>query len=78
MFQVRDNICLNQVKENRNEEDKAHLKDILKIELAALKDPANEREMLRMILKFLVQMIGWMEKTFTVEIKEQLAPFKRR
>lgn len=48
MFQVRDNICLNQVKENRNEEDKTHLKDILKIELAALKDPANEREMLRM------------------------------
>lgn len=39
IFQIRDNICLNQVRENRNEEDKAPSIDIPKIELTALKDP---------------------------------------
>lgn len=43
-FQLRENVCLNQVKENRNEEDKASLIDSSKTELAALKDPANGRE----------------------------------
>lgn len=43
-FQLRENVCLNRVKENRNEEDKACLIDSSKPELAALKDPANGRE----------------------------------
>lgn len=42
IFQIRDNICLNRVRENRNEEDKAHSIDILEIELTALKDPTRK------------------------------------
>lgn len=54
IFQVRDDICLKQVKDNRSGEDKALSVDSLKIDLTDLKDLANEREMLRMASRFLV------------------------
>lgn len=77
IFQIRDYICLNWVKDNRNE-DKAHSIDMLEIELTALEDMANDREKSRMTLKLLVQMTGWTERPLTVEIQEQLAAYKRR
>lgn len=54
IFQVRDDICLKQVKDNRSGEDKALSVDNLKIDLTDLKDLGNEREMLRMASRFLV------------------------
>ena len=54
IFQMRDDICLKQVKDNRSGEDRALSIDTLKTDLTDLKDLANEREMLRMASRFLV------------------------
>lgn len=45
-------MCLKQIKDNRSGEDKAHSMDTLKIDLTGLKDLANEREIVRMVLRF--------------------------
>lgn len=53
IFQVRDDMCLKQIKDNRSGEDKVHSVDTLKTDLTGLKDLANEREVVRMVLRFL-------------------------
>lgn len=53
IFQVRDDMCLKQTKDNRSGEDKAHSMDALMTDLTGLKDLANEREIVRMVLRFL-------------------------
>lgn len=53
IFQVRDDMCLKQIKDNRSGEDKAHSMDALMTDLTGLKDLANEREIVRMVLRFL-------------------------
>lgn len=53
MWMIRDDMCLQQMKGTRSGEDKAHSMDALKTDLTGRKDLANEREIVRMLLRFL-------------------------